>query len=203
MRGRQLMLSTLHQYFNLKAEIDMANYGQESKKHEIVAKLYMLLGKLTEDQKLTLLRLLLKDRMVDYLFKLVIDLSDNQRLILMKQLEQITSKGSHYDRRKYIRKDCLINAKLSVANRIFTCFILDISPHGAYIDTGVGIVVGQSVKIMFSSPNNRERLIFSGETVWCENQGAGIKFKHSKPNQIDVIKSFTENKQKIYEINSC
>jgi hypothetical protein len=197
------MLSTLHQYFNLKAEVDMPDYVHESKRHEVVAKLYYLLGKLTEEQKLTLFKLLLKERMVDYLFKLVIDLSGNQRLILMKQLEQITTKASHYDRRKYLRKNCLINAKVSVANRIFTCFILDISPHGAYIDTDDGIVVGQSAKIMFSSPNNRERLIFSGEIVWCKNQGAGVKFKHSNPKQIDVIRSFTENKQTVYEINSC
>ena len=197
------MLSTLHQYFNLKTEVGLPGYSQESKRHDVVAKLYYLLEKLTEDQQLTLLKLLLRDKMVDYLFKLVIDLSENQRLVLMKQLEQITSKGPDYDRRKYIRKDCLINAKVSVANRIFTCFILDISPYGAYIDTDDGIVVGQSAKLMFSSPSNRERLIFSGEIVWCENQGAGIKFNHSNPKQIEIIRSFTENKQKVYEINSC
>ncbi len=197
------MLSTLHQYFNLNKEVDLPDYSQESRRHEVVAKLYYLLDKLTEEQKLTLLKLLLRDKMVDYLFKLVIDLSGNQRLILMKQLEQITSKPSDYDRRKYIRKDCLINAKISVANRILTGFILDISPHGAYIDTDDGIVVGQFTKLMFSSPNTRERLILSGEIVWSENQGAGIKFNHSNPKQLDIIRSFTDNKQKVYEINGC
>ena len=136
------MLSTLHQYFNLSKEVDLPDYSQESRRHEVVAKLYYLLDKLTEEQKLTLLKLLLRDKMVDYLFKLVIDLPDNQRLVLMKQLEQITSKSSDYDRRKYIRKDCLINANISVVNRILTGFILDISPHGAYLDTDDGIVVG-------------------------------------------------------------
>jgi Tfp pilus assembly protein PilZ len=121
----------------------------------------------------------------------------------MKQLEQITSKPSNYGRRKYIRKDCLISARISVANRILTCFILDISPQGAYIDSDEGIVVGQPIKLMFSSPNTRERLILSGEVVWSENQGAGIKFTRSNPKQIDIIRSFAENKRTIYEINSC
>jgi len=197
------MLSTLHQYFNQKTEVDLPDYRQESKRHEVVAKLYFLIDKLTEEQKLTLLKLLLRDRMVDFIFKLVIDLSDNQRLVLMKQLEQITSKQPDYDRRKYIRKDCLINAKISVANRILTCFILDISPHGAYIDTDDGIVVGQSTKLMFSSPNTRQRLIVSGKIVWSKNQGAGIKFNHSNPKQVGIIKSFTDTKQQVYEINSC
>jgi hypothetical protein len=196
------MLSTLHQYLNLRTEVE-SDYNQESRRHEVVAKLYYLLGKLTEDQKLTLLKLLLREKMVDFLFKLVIDMSDNQRLVLMKQLEQITSKPSNYGRRKYIRKDCLISARISVANRILTCFILDISPQGAYIDSDEGIVVGQPIKLMFSSPNTRERLILSGEVVWSENQGAGIKFTRSNPKQIDIIRSFAENKRTIYEINSC
>ena len=141
--------------------------------------------------------------MVDYLFKLAIELSDHQQLVLMKQLEQITSKSSGYDRRKFVRKDCLINANIHVADRDLTCFILDISPYGAYIDTDDGIVVGQSSKLMFSSPNTREQLVFSGKIVWCNNQGAGIKFNHSNPKQIDIIRSFTDNKQKVYEIKSC
>ncbi len=40
---------------------------------------------MTEEQKLILLR----DKTVDYIFKLIVDLSDNQRLVLMKQLEDI------------------------------------------------------------------------------------------------------------------
>ena len=197
------MLSTLNQYLNLKNDLETPEQGPESKKHAVVAKLYYLLSKLSEDQKLTLLKLLLRNKTVDHLFKLVIDLSDNQRLILMKQLEQITSQPSGYDRRKVKRKDCLINAKLSAANRISTCFILDISPYGAFIDISEGILVGQSAKLMFSSPNNRERLILSGEIVWVENQGAGIKFNQLTPQQLEIMRSFTENKQMVYEIHSC
>ena len=109
------MLSTLHQFIDLKKEAEMPYYSLGSKRYEVVARLYFLLNKLSEEQKITLLKLLLRNKMVDYTFKLVIDLSDTQRLILMKQLEQITSKRSHYDRRKFIRKNCLINAKISVA----------------------------------------------------------------------------------------
>ena len=197
------MLSTLHPYFNLKSETEVPGINSESKRHEVVAKVYCLLDKLTEDQKLTLFKLLLRDKMVDFLFKLVIDLSDNQRLVLMKQLEQITSKSTGYDRRKHSRKDCLINAKISVANRILTCFILDISLYGAYIDTDDGIVTGQSAKLMFSSPNTREQLILSGKIIRTDNQGAGIKFSHSNDKQLNLIRSFTEKEQRVYQINSC
>ena len=197
------MLSTLHQYFNLNAEESLMDAGQESKRHEVVASLYCLLEKLTYDQKLTLLKLLLKNKMVDFLFKLVIDLSDNQRLVLMKQLEQITSKSPGFDRRKHSRKDCLINAKISVSNRILTCFILDISPYGAYVDTDDGIVVGQTTRLMFSSPNTRKRLIITGKVVWAENQGTGIKFNHTNTEQLKLVRAFTDDEQQVYEIKSC
>jgi hypothetical protein len=136
------MLSTLHQFLNQHSAVDAPDYGRESTRHEVVARLYFLLVKLTDEQKFTLLKLLVRDRIADFLFKRIVDLSDNQQLILMKQLEQIAAKPSGYDRRKHIRKDCLINAKISVGNRILTCFILDISLHGAYIDTDDGIAVG-------------------------------------------------------------
>lgn len=141
--------------------------------------------------------------MVDFLFKQVIDIAENQRLVLMKHLEQITSKADANNRRDFVRKDCLINAKISVSNRLFTCFILDISPSGAFIDTGDGIVVGQSAKLMFSAPNSRERLILSGKVVWTKDQGAGIQFNRDNRKHLQILCSFTELKEKVYEITSC
>jgi hypothetical protein len=97
-KGWQTMLTTLHQFMNFKKELGVPDSSPESKRHEVVARLYFLLNKLSEEQKITLLKLLLRDKMADYLFKLIIDLTDNQRLVLMKQLEQITSRPSRYDR---------------------------------------------------------------------------------------------------------
>ena len=81
------MFSTLHQFLNHKLDADLSPPTRESKKHEIIARLYHLLEKLSDEQKLSLLKLLIRDRLVDFLFKQVIDLSENQRLVLMKHLE--------------------------------------------------------------------------------------------------------------------
>ncbi|MDJ0816094.1 MAG: PilZ domain-containing protein [Desulfobacterales bacterium] len=197
------MFSTLHQFLNHKLDADLSPSSRESKKHEIIARLYQLLQKLSDEQKLSLLKLLIRDRLVDFLFKQVIDLSENQRLVLMKHLEQITSKADTYDRRDCPRKDCLINAKISVSDRILNCFILDISPFGAFIDTDDGIVVGQPAKVMFSAPNTRERLIISGKVVWTKDQGAGIQFNRKNQKHLQILRSFTEKEEKVYEITSC
>ncbi len=195
------MLATLNQFLNLKRETALRDRSKESTRYDIIGRLYFLLDKLTEEQKLILLQQLLRDKTVDYIFKLIVDLSDNQRLVLMKQLEEITTRAPDADRRKYVRKDCLINARISIANRISNCFILDISPYGAFVDTGEGLS-GQSSKLMFSLPHNRDRIILSGEVVWGEAQGSGIKFNRLTPKQLQDIQLFTRNKPRVYEITS-
>lgn len=196
------MFSTLNQFLNLKKDVALPDDGTRLSKYEIIAKLYYLINKLSEEQKLNLLKELLQDRGSEYLFKLIIDLPENQRLALMRQLEEITLRSTHYERRKYPRKDCLINTRISVEGRINSGFILDINPFGAFIDTSDGILAGQSVKLMFSLPNNHERLLLSGEIIWSETQGAGLRFNHLPTQQLEIIRSFTKTKQTVYEITS-
>jgi len=195
------MLSTLHQFLNEKREVALRDRSKESTRYDIIGRLYFLLEKLTEEQRLILLQQLLRDKAVDFIFKLIVDLSDNQRLVLMKQLEEITTRSPGADRRKYVRKDCLINARISIANRISNCFILDISPYGAFVDSGEGLS-GQSSKLMFSLPHTRDRIILSGEVVWGETQGSGIKFNRLTPKQLEDIQQFTRSKPRVYEITS-
>lgn len=195
------MLSTLHQFLSQKKEAALRDRSKESTRYDIIGRIYFLLDKLTDEQRLILLQQLLQDKTVDYIFKLIVDLSDNQRLVLMKQLEEITARAPDADRRKYNRKDCLINARISIANRITNCFILDISPYGAFVDSGEGLP-GQSSKLMFSLPHNRDRIILSGEVVWSDTPGSGIKFNRLTPKQLEDIQLFTHNKPRVYEITS-
>ena len=179
----------------------MRDRRKESTRYDIISRIYFLLDKLTEEQLLILLQQLLGNNTVDYIFKLIVDLSDNQRLVLMKQLEELTTRAADADQRKYVRKDCLINARISIANRIHNCFILDISPYGAFVDSNEGLS-GQSAKLMFSLPHNRDRIILSGEVVWGDAQGSGIKFNRLTPKQLEDIQLFTRNKPRVYEITS-
>jgi hypothetical protein len=195
------MLSTLHQFLNDKRQASVRDRRKASTRYDIISRIYFLLDKLPEEQLLILLQQLLRDNTVDYIFKLIVDLSDNQRLVLLKQLEEITAGAAGADKRKYTRKDCLINARISIANRIFNCFILDISPYGAFVDSNEGLS-GQSSKLMFSLPHNRDRIILSGEVVWSDTQGSGIKFNRLTPKQLEEIRLFTRNKPRVYEITS-
>jgi len=195
------MLSTLNQFLSEKREASLRDRSKKSSRYDIIGRLYFLLNNLKEEQKLILLHQLLGDKTVDHIFKLIVDLSDNQRLALMKQLEEITSRAPKADKRKYVRKDCLINARIRIANRLSDCFILDISSHGAFVDNSEGLS-GQSSKLMFSLPHTRNRIILSGEVVWSDSHGSGIIFNRLTPKQLEDIQLFTSNEPRVYEITS-
>lgn len=197
----KIMLSTLNQFLSVKKEAALRDRSEKSSRYDIIGRLYFLLDKLAEEQKLILLQQLLGDKTVDHILKLIVDLPDNQRLVLMKQLEEITSRAPNADKRKYVRKDCLINARISIANRVSDCFILDINAYGAFVDSSEGLS-GQSSKLVFFLPHTRNRIILSGEVVWSDSHGSGIKFNRLTPKQREDIQLFTSNKPRVYEITS-
>jgi hypothetical protein len=196
------MLSALYQFMGSKKNLTLPEYAQQSNKYEVIAKLYYLVSKLSEKQKLDLLKQLLGDKSTDYLFKLIIDLSASAQLVLMQQLEEITRSTGNHERRKYPRKDCLINARMRLDGRSSSCFILDLSPCGAFIDTSEGIPIGRSAILTFSSPNIRKHLHLSGRIVWSTTQGAGLEFSHLTAQEREIIRAFTEITQTVYEIAS-
>ena len=66
------MLSTLNQFLSEKREASLRGHNKESTRYEIISRIYFLLDKLTEEQKLILLQQLLRDNTVDFIFKLLI-----------------------------------------------------------------------------------------------------------------------------------
>jgi hypothetical protein len=196
------MISTLHHFMNSNKAAAMPRSRHKSSRYDIVARLYYLFSKLSDEQKQHLLKQLLRDKTDDYLLKLIIDLSDNQRRVLMSQLEEITLKASRYDRRKHPRKNCLMTAGIRIAGQAVDCFILDISPYGAFIDTGEGLAAGHTARLNFFSPNNREELKLTVKIVWSESQGAGLQFHRLTARQLEQIRSFAQNEQTVYEITS-
>ena len=196
------MISTLHHFMNSNKTAAMPLSRHKSSRYDTVARLYYLFSRLSEEQKHSLLKQLLRDKTDDYLLKLIIDLSDNQRRLLMTQLEEITLKASRYDRRKHPRKNCLMTAAISSAARAVDCFILDISPYGAFIDSGEGLAAGHTAQLNFFSPNTREELRLTVKIVWSEPHGAGLQFHRLTARQLEQIRSFAENGQTVYEINS-
>jgi Tfp pilus assembly protein PilZ len=84
----------------------------------------------------------------------------------------------------------------------YNSYILDINQHGAYIETNETFAVGQEMKLTFASPNSRRPLNITGEVIRRDAQGVGIKFQNLTTLELDTIRSFVEDRQTVYEINS-
>ena len=66
----------------------MAASDTLSGKYPVIARIFDLINQISEDRVLIILKELLKDKFSDHIFKLVIDLPDEQQSVLLKQLEK-------------------------------------------------------------------------------------------------------------------
>ena len=173
----------------------MTEIDTPSGKYPVIARLFELMNTISEDQ-------LLKDKLSTHIFKLVIDLPDEQQTALLQKLEETAQGISAKERRRHLRKACLMPIDYSVQSRQFKGYILDISTQGAFIETNDYYFSGQEIIMKFSVPHYQKPLTISGEIVWRSQNGIGIKFRQLTPHQIDVIKSFSENLEQIYQITS-
>jgi hypothetical protein len=171
-------------------------------KYDVITRLLHLMDNISEDQQFALFKQLFKERVANHLVKQIIDMSDNQRLILMKHLEEIAAETGNGDKRKTPRKDCLINVNMRIQGPRFNSYILDINQYGAYVETNETLTVGQEMKLNFASPNSRAPLNISGKIIRKDKQGVGVKFQNLSRQELNVIRTFSEDIEPVYEINS-
>ena len=86
------------------------------------------------------------------------------------------------------------NAQRKVEGHNFEGFMLDISPAGAFIETGEAFTAGQQIQLAFSLPNNPGQLAITGEILWNGKLGIGLQFKEFSRKQMDLITAFMAEK---------
>jgi Tfp pilus assembly protein PilZ len=173
-----------------------------SGKYQVVARLFELMNTISEDQLVILLKELLKDEFSTHIFKLVIDMPDEQQAALLKKLEKSARPIGRTERRRYLRKPCLMPVDYTVQGRQFKGYILDISAHGVFIETIDYFFSGQEIIMTFSVPHYQKPMTITGEIVWSSQSGIGIKFNHLTHHQLEAVRSFSENREEVYEISS-
>ncbi|MGD2270559.1 MAG: PilZ domain-containing protein [Desulfobacterales bacterium] len=180
----------------------MAAVDREVNKFSSIAHLFGKIGSISEEQLLTLLKQLLGDNFAIHMFKLILEMTEDQRNILLEKLEGMTLDDGKIERRGHSRKPCLMSVDYTVNNRDYRSFILDISAFGIFIETKNLFPPGQEMKMRFTVPTHSTPFKLTGEIVWCGTQGIGVKFKYLTRFQLDIIKSFSEKMAEVYEIIS-
>ena len=200
--GEQKMISALQKSFKLRKEYTDASSDLRMNEYEVVARLYYLLNNLSEKQQTDLFRQFLNGSTANFLLKMAIDMSIEQRFIFMKHLEEMQPKDEPPDRRAHNRKNCLINVNFKIRGQKFSSYILDISRSGAFIETNESLNSGLKMLLRFSSPEDRKPLDLIGVIVWSDPRGVGVNFQHLSKVQGRQLKNFSEKTEEVLEIAS-
>jgi Tfp pilus assembly protein PilZ len=178
----------------------MAGIKPPSDQKTVNLKLAETIKNMPVDQQLILLKQLLKGNLTSTLFRLIGSMSDDQQATLLDQLQQHPVKTVNLEEteialRSHTRKSCMLNIDYTVEDRNFEGFMLDISPAGAFIETGEPFTAGQPIHLSFSLPNSPGRLNINGKILWKGMLGIGVKFSDTTPQQIDLIDAFIQEEE--------
>jgi Tfp pilus assembly protein PilZ len=154
---------------------------------------------LPEKRQWILLRQLLEGNIIAALQWQISRMSDDDQLALLEQLQDQPINSANQEEteitlRGHARKSCMISTDYIVEGRNFDGFVLDISPAGAFIETGEAFTAGQQIQLAFSLPNKPGQMNITGKILWKGKMGVGLQFKDLSRQQIDLITAFVEEK---------
>jgi Tfp pilus assembly protein PilZ len=154
---------------------------------------------LPEEQQWILLQQLLKGNVKATLLGLISKMPEDEQLTLLERLHEqpinsVNPVETEITLRGHSRKSCMISTDYVVEGHNFEGFMLDISPTGAFIETGEAFTAGHQIQLAFSLPNNPGQLTMTGEILWNGKLGIGLQFKELSRKQIDHIAAFMAEK---------
>ena len=154
---------------------------------------------LPEERQRILLQQLLEGNTIAALHDLISKMSDDEQLTLLERLQDkpinpVNTEETEIALRNHSRKSCMISIDYVVEGRNFEGFMLDISPAGAFIETGEAFSGGQQIQLAFSLPNSPGQLTLTGEILWNGKFGIGLQFKELSRKQLDLIAAFMVEK---------
>jgi Tfp pilus assembly protein PilZ len=180
----------------------MLNSEPQAGKYAVIARLLGLIHNLPKDQQVLLLKQLVGERVTKHLFKLIVEMSEKQQLLLLDQLSSpleteppertLSLEETEPSMRENPRRPCLINADCRIQGNTFRSYILDISIGGVFIETGERVPVGETILLNFTLPAFSHPVALSGKIAWSGPQGFGVKFEGLPPPEGRAIKDYVD-----------
>ena len=175
----------------------------QSGEYNITERLFNFIDDLSTDMQFDLYQLLIEDKVSTQLFKLIIDMSDEEKIQLLEKLGEVPFdeepiKTINLDEnesfmREKPRKNCLVAVKCNIGDTSFTSHIINISVHGVFIDSNNRFPVGQRIRMTFKLPNTPKALELKGRVNRSGLQGIGVNFLDLNQNQQEIIRAYIAN----------
>ena len=181
----------------------MTDFNSPPGKYNITERLFFLIDDLSPDRQFLLYKQLIKDKVTTQLFKLIIDMSAEEKIRFLEKFGDVQYEEEHVKTinldendafmRKNPRKACLIEVKCRVAEHSFNGYIINLSTDGVFIETKNRIGVGQKIAMAFSLPNHTNPLKITGEIARNEPHGISVILSALNQDQLKVIRNYIEN----------
>jgi Tfp pilus assembly protein PilZ len=123
---------------------------------------------------------------ISKLFQIVIDLTEEQQLALLRHAEDLFVK----EKRLNIRKSCDIPINYATDYRVYTNHIKNISHSGLFIETQRPLIIGDEIVMTFRLDGFNKPLKIKGEIAHATRKGVGVEFKDISPyieEMIDIL----------------
>ena len=122
------------------------------------------------------------------LFQIILNISEDKQLLLLKYAEELLVK----ERRAFIRKSCSIPVTYATYDRVYSNTITNISQKGVFIETQRPLFVGEELLLSLSMAGVDKALKVNGEIVQVNRRGIGVEFKKTSPFLIQVLGMLVE-----------
>lgn len=172
-------------------------------RYAAMTRLFNYISNLTLEKQFILYKQLVKDNVTSELLKLIIDMSEDEKIQLLEQLGEMPDDDGPVltvnldDDDSFMRgnprKICLIAVNCKVEDRSFKSYIIDISAVGAFIESNDRFPIGQKITMELTLPNHHEAFQLKGRIARSGSKGMGVKFYDLTSAQEALIKKYIEN----------
>jgi Tfp pilus assembly protein PilZ len=182
----------------------MFELDSQEDKYAVTTRLFNYINDLSLEKQFILYKQLVKDNVTTELLKLIIDMSEDEKVQLLEKLGEtpyddepirtVNLDDNESFMRGNSRKICLIAVKCKVEDRSFKSYIIDISSVGVFIESNDRFPIGQKITMALKLPNYHEAFQLKGRIARSGSRGIGVKFFDLTPTQEDLIQKFIENR---------
>ena len=169
-------------------------------KFEITSQLFTLIDNMSGEKQFILLKQLLGTNLPAHLMRLILDMTEAQRVDLLKALGEapeeenpvttILLDESNNLMRGNLRQKCRIPVRIRTTENAHDCTIIDISTFGVFIESHTRHATGKKIQMAFTLPNLKVPFQIEGKIVRSTPAGIGVRFQNLKVKHFEAIKRY-------------
>ena len=173
--------------------------------YKITVRLFNFINELPQDKQYILYQQLIKGSVRSEIFKLIIDMDDDEKIQLMERLGEIPYEEEpvrtiNLDEnesfmRENTRKVCQIPVKCTVEDRSFKSYIIDIGTVGALIESNDSFPIGQQISMALKLPKHPNPMELKGRIVRTGPRGIAVKYYDLKRIHEELISLYIKSNQ--------